>query len=59
MSAYLRLSFIDGVNDHSGSEYVRLFKQLVVNSKISLFDKAKSVVKDAAQKVTRNTCYYI
>ena len=51
-SAYLRLSFIDGVNDHSSSEYVRLFKQLVVNSKTSLFEKAKSVVKDAAQKVT-------
>lgn len=52
MSGYLRLSFIDGVNDHSSSEYVRLLKQVVVNSKVSLFDKAKSVVKDAAQKVT-------
>lgn len=52
LSSYLRLSFIDGINDHSGSEYVRLFKQLVVNSKMSFLDKAKSVVKDAAQKVT-------
>lgn len=52
MSAYLRLSFIDGLNDHSSSEYVRLFKQMLVHSKVSLFDKAKSVVKDAAQKVT-------
>lgn len=52
MSAYLRLSFIDGVNDHSSSEYVRLFKQLVLHSKMSLLDKTKSVVLDAAQKVT-------
>lgn len=51
LSAYLRFSFIDGLNDHSSSEYLRLFKQLVVNSKISFFDKAKSVVKDAAKKV--------
>ncbi|CAM9414270.1 unnamed protein product, partial [Laminaria digitata] len=52
LSSTFRLSFIDGVNDHSGSEYIRLFKQLVINSKMSLFDKTKSVVLDAAQKVT-------
>ena len=52
LSALLRFSFIDGVNDHSSSEYIRHFKQLVVNSKVSFFDKAKSIVKDAAKKVT-------
>ena len=43
---------MDGVNDHSASEYVRHFKQNVINSKMSLFDKTRSVVEDAAQKVT-------
>ena len=51
LSAYLRFSFIDGINDHSASEYIRHFKQLVVNSKVSFFKKAKSIVKDAAKKV--------
>ena len=51
LSGYLRMSFIDGINDHSSSEYIRHFKQLVINSKVSLVDKAKSVVKDVAKKV--------
>ena len=51
LSAYLRLSFVDGVNDHSSSEYIRHFKQLVFNSKVSFRTKAKSIVKDAAKKV--------
>ncbi|CAM9839983.1 unnamed protein product [Ectocarpus sp. 4 AP-2014] len=50
-SALLRFSFIDGVNDHSRSEYVRLFKQAVISSRLSLLDKTRSVVVDAVQKV--------
>ena len=45
------MSFIDGINDHSASEYIRLFKQLVITSKVPLLDKAKSVVVDVAKKV--------
>lgn len=51
LSACLRFSFIDGVNDHSASEYIRHFKMLVVNSKVSFFDKAKNIVKDTAKKM--------
>lgn len=52
LSAYLRLSFVDGVNDHSASEYIRHFKQLVINSKVSFLTKAKSIAKDAVKKVS-------
>ncbi|CAN0019804.1 unnamed protein product [Scytosiphon promiscuus] len=51
ISALFRGNIIDGVNDHSSSEYVRLFKQAVIASRLSLFHKTKSVVKDAVQKV--------
>lgn len=42
----------DGYNDHSSSEYCRLLEEAIINSKISLTEKAKSVAKDALQKVT-------
>eukprot|EP00903_Cladosiphon_okamuranus_P009618 g9154.t1 len=50
-SALLRFSFLDGINDHSGSEYLRLAKQALINSRVSLLEKTKSVVVDAVQKV--------
>ncbi|CAM9258411.1 unnamed protein product, partial [Hapterophycus canaliculatus] len=34
VSALFRGNIVDGVNDHSSSEYVRLFKQAVVASKL-------------------------
>lgn len=51
LSALLRFSFIDGVNDHSSSEYLRLSRQAVINSRVSLIAKTRSVVVDAVQKV--------
>lgn len=55
MSALLRGEVMEDVNDHATSEYIRIFKQVVLNSKVSLLDKASSVVQDAvgniAQKV--------
>lgn len=47
----LRFSFVDGINDHSCSEYVRLSRQALINSRVSLLAKTKSVVVDAVQKV--------
>lgn len=51
LSALFRGNLIDGINDHSSSEYVRLFKQAVVNSRLSFVDKTKSVMMDAVHKV--------
>lgn len=51
LSAFFRGNLIDGINDHSCSEYVRLFKQAVISSRLSLVDKTKSVMMDAVQKV--------
>lgn len=51
LSALLRGSLIDGINDHSCSEYIRLFKQALIHSRLSLLDKTKSVVMDAVQTV--------
>lgn len=57
LSSYLRLSFMEDINDHSTSEYVRIFKQCVINSRVSLLAKATSVVKDIAHKViSRSVC---
>lgn len=50
-SALLRFSFIDGINDHSSSEYLRLSRQALINSRVSLVAKTKSVMADAVQKV--------
>lgn len=47
LSAYLRGEFIDDINDHATSEYVRLFEQIVLNSRVPLLEKAASVVVDA------------
>lgn len=52
LSALFRGSLIDGINDHSSSEYARLFKQAVIHSRLSLLDKTKSVMMDAVQKVS-------
>eukprot|EP00904_Undaria_pinnatifida_P008926 jgi/Undpi1/5163/HiC_scaffold_19.g08514.m1 len=51
MSAYLRGEFIEDINDHATSEYVRLFEQLVINSRVPLLDKTLSVVVDALENV--------
>lgn len=51
-SALLRFSFIDGINDHSSSEYLRLSRQALVNSRVSLLAKTRSVVVDAVKKVS-------
>lgn len=56
MTAYLRGEFIEDINDHATSEYVRLFKQVVINSRVSLVNKAKSVVLDAAGGLARKVC---
>lgn len=59
LSAYLRGEFIEDINDHSTSEYVRLFEQIVLNSRVPLLEKAASVVVDAlsgvAEKVSAVT----
>lgn len=52
-SALLRFTIIDGINDHSGLEYCRLFRQAILNSRLSLVDKTKSVVVDAVHKVNK------
>ncbi|CAN0313678.1 unnamed protein product [Ectocarpus sp. 6 AP-2014] len=44
---WLRFEYIRGIDDHSTSEYIRLFKQIVLNSRVPLMDKAVSVVMDA------------
>lgn len=46
----LRLEFIKGIDDHATSEYIRLFKQCVLNSRIPLMDKASSVIMDATSR---------
>ncbi|CAN0222365.1 unnamed protein product [Ectocarpus sp. 6 AP-2014] len=47
LSALCRGEMIDGVDDHSTSEYIRHFKQDVINAKVPAFDKAKSTCCDA------------
>ncbi|CAN0223723.1 unnamed protein product [Ectocarpus sp. 6 AP-2014] len=47
LSALCRGELIDGVDDHSTSEYIRHLKQDVINSKVPAFDKAKSTFRDA------------
>lgn len=42
---------VDGVNDHGAAEYIRLFKQAVIDERVPLLEKAKSVAVDAVQKV--------
>lgn len=56
MSAYLRGEFIEDINDHATSEYVRLFEQLVINSRVPLLDKTLSVVVDALENVAEKVC---
>lgn len=53
LTSYLRGDFIEDINDHALSEYVRLLKQIVINSKVSVLDKATSVVMDAIMSATR------
>ncbi|CAB1117639.1 unnamed protein product [Ectocarpus sp. CCAP 1310/34] len=50
-SALLRFSLVDGANDHGAGEYIRLFKQTVIDERVPLLDKAKSLAVDAVQKV--------
>lgn len=51
LSSFVRLSIVDGISDHDAEAYITLFKNAVVASRLSLLDKTKSVMKDAAQKV--------
>eukprot|EP00752_Nemacystus_decipiens_P010362 g9232.t1 len=51
LSAFVRLSIVDGISDHDAEAYITLFKNAIVSSRLSLLDKTKSVMKDAAQKV--------
>ncbi len=51
-SAMLRFKPLDGINDHSKFEYKRLFAQAVLNKRVSMIAKTKSVVVDVMQKVT-------
>lgn len=51
LSAYFRGEFIEDINDHATSEYVRLFEQIVMNSRVPLLEKAASVVVDALHGV--------
>ncbi|CAM9248043.1 unnamed protein product [Scytosiphon promiscuus] len=46
ISAIFRGEVIDGIHDHGTSEYVRLFKQVVINSRVSLLEKAGSTLND-------------
>ncbi|CAN0251454.1 unnamed protein product, partial [Ectocarpus fasciculatus] len=50
-SALLRFSLIDGSNDHGAGEYIRLFKQAVIDGRVPLLEKVQSVAVDAVQKV--------
>ena len=47
----LRLEFIKGVDDHATSEYVRLFEQVILNSRVPLLDKAAAVMMDTMGRV--------
>lgn len=51
LSSLVRLRVVDGYDDHDASAYIHNFKNAVVASRLSLLDKTKSVMKDAAQKV--------
>lgn len=51
LGSFVRLSIVDGISDHDAEAYITLFKNAVVASRLSLLDKTKSVMKDAAQKV--------
>eukprot|EP00752_Nemacystus_decipiens_P002419 g2280.t1 len=44
---WLRFEYIRGIDDHSTSEYIRLFKQIVLNSRVPIVEKVASVVMDA------------
>lgn len=46
LSAIFRGELLDGINDHGASEYIRLFKQVVINSRVPLLDKAVSAFND-------------
>ena len=49
----LRRRVLDGANDHSSSEYCRLLEEVIINSRVTLADKAKSVAMDAFNKVAQ------
>ena len=47
----LRLEFIKGIDDHATSEYVRLFEQAIINSRVPLLEKAAGVMMDTMDRV--------
>eukprot|EP00752_Nemacystus_decipiens_P002420 g2281.t1 len=47
----IRRRALDGANDHSSSEYCRVLEETIINAKISLADKVRSVAMDAFKKV--------
>ncbi|CAM9097534.1 unnamed protein product [Scytosiphon promiscuus] len=48
---WLRFEYIRGIDDHSTSEYIRLFKQIVLNSRVPLMEKAATALGDLVLKV--------
>lgn len=55
----LRGEFIDGISDHATSEYMRIFKQIVINSRVSTMEKAASVMADTVDSVTEKVSYEV
>lgn len=45
-SALSRGQVMEDINDHATSEYIRHFKQAVINDKVPLSEKAKSALND-------------
>lgn len=52
LSSLVSLKLIDGIDDHDRKAYIHLFKKTVIDSRKSLMDKTKSVMMDAAKKVS-------
>ena len=52
LTPYLRGDFGEGVNDHSISEYIRLFKTMVNNAKKPFILKVGQLAVETVQQVT-------
>ena len=53
INAYLHGHFGEDINDHSTSEYIRLFKEIMINSKLRFVAKAGKIAAKAAEKVKK------
>lgn len=46
----------DGIYDHQCSEYARIFKQVIINARVPLGDKAVTAVREVLDALVLKVC---